>query len=79
MKHSHPHVPPPTLLVLLLLAPALMALRPDTTRPYRLTHAHTHRQEVTLQQDMRFTYVQTEGSAELKIMTSEGETVANHR
>lgn len=56
-----------------------MALRPDPTQPYRLVQPQTHRVEVALQQDMRFTFVQTEGSAELKISTSEGKNVANHR
>lgn len=56
-----------------------MALRPDPTQPYRLAKPQTHTVEVALQQDMRFTYVQTEGSAELKISSSEGKTVANYR
>lgn len=37
MTHSHTHTPPTALLALLLLAPALMALRHDATQPYRLT------------------------------------------
>lgn len=79
MNHSHPLTPLAILPILLLLAPTLTALRHDTTQLYRLNRPQTHRQEVTLQQDMRFTYVQTEGNAELRVISSQGETIANHR
>jgi hypothetical protein len=34
---------------------------------------------IRIQRMMRYTYVQLEGAAEIKVLTSDGEVIANHK
>lgn len=75
--NTHNGLPSPLPLLFFSLLLPLLAIR-DTRQSYQLAQGHTYQRQVTLQQDMRYTFVQTEGQSKLTVKTTLGDTIANH-